>query len=108
MATLLKIVGSAFIALAVLIAVLGITTGAAGALEMFLGVAGSAFISGILIAAFGSMLTHLERISLQAAKQTEVLTELLQLAPRPNLAYAAPAPDSAGQLEKSNFRFREV
>lgn len=63
---------------------------------------------GAVIFAFGSMLEHLETISRNSARQSEILAELLRGAPKAQPSGRDSAANSVDQLSKSNFRFKDI
>ncbi|MGY5780717.1 hypothetical protein [Rhizobium sp. LEGMi135b] len=63
---------------------------------------------GALISAFGLMLQHLETMTRNSARQTELLTELIRKMPGSDHAPGASEANGLDQLTKSNFRFKYI
>jgi hypothetical protein len=108
MATLLKIAGSFIIAVGLLILVVVIVVGRNNPLTSDFPPVFGIILAGALISAFGLMLQHLETMTRNSARQTELLTELVRKIAKSDHTPRASEANSLDQLTKSNFRFKDI
>jgi len=105
---LFKVVGGLIIALAIVMAVSMLVIGGIGGFIAGLIAALAYAFCGAVIFTFGLMLEHLEAIRRDSTRQSEMLTELLQRTQKAGPAGRDPTANSLDQLEKSNFRFKDI